>query len=259
MSRNRYAVGMVDWRGKAWDFTGDWAAGIISGGVEGLVGVVRDSVAEPLGMGGHLVLGQSTEPLRGSVTFHCRAHDVRDAGEVAADFRRAFSALKSRQNHVRVSSPFGPVTAVVRVDGAVDSPVEDPSWDDIVLNVRVPLVGDAGVWLKPAISGDGVVTVTNTGDVHLWPRIVWSGPGGRVELPSGAVFTLPAVEGQRALSLSRAESMRVVDADGVRDDEAWAAVRAVTPEGVPVGATRQFRVPDGARLVYQEGVLDPWQ
>ena len=35
---DRFAVGMVDHKGKTWKFTGDWAAGITSGGVDGLVG-----------------------------------------------------------------------------------------------------------------------------------------------------------------------------------------------------------------------------
>lgn len=254
---NRYAVGLVDWTGRAWDFSEDWAAGIKSGGVDDLVGAMVDTTASPLGLPGQMVLSQRGDVVTGSVTFHCRAHGGRDAGQVAADLRQAFSPLVGRRSLMTVDSPGGPVSAWVRRNGRVAAPVEDPSWGEVVLDVQVPLVADSGVWLHRTVAGSGSVTVTNWGDVPLWVSVRWSGAGGPVVLPSGATFTLPPVVSPRVLHLRKSPS--VVDDAGVRDDALWRQLRAVLPEMVPVDQVREFSVPAGAELMYQVGVIDPWQ
>lgn len=256
---DRYAVRMLDWRGHQWDFTGDWVAGITSGGVDGLVGSMVDTTAQPLGVPGHVVLSQHMEPMSGSLNFHCRADGGRSAADVQADLRRAFSGVVGRRNEIVVESPVGDVHAFVRLNGAIPPPVQDPSWDEVVLNVQVPVIGDEGVWWSHAPVLVGEATVVNFGDVPVWVRIRWSGSGGRVVMPSGATFVLPSVVGERVLQLSRQESLVVVDGRGEIDFDVWRKVRGVFPEFVPVGATRTFRLPEGARLEYKVGVSDPWQ
>lgn len=253
-------MSMSDHRGKWWDFTGKWAAGIKSGGVTGLVGSVTDSTASPIGMPGQVVTGQVVDVMRGSLTFHCRADGSRDAGRVQADLRSAFSALKSRQNEITLDSPVGEVHALVRLDGKHNAVVEDPSWDDdVVLNVEIPVVGDKGVWWADVPDGADIVTVTNWGDVFLWVEIVWSGPGGVVTLPSEATFILPPTAETRILSLSRAKSLAVKDIEGNLDQVLHRQLRGVPPEGVPAGESRTFTVPAGALVRYKVGVLDPWR
>ena len=257
---NRYAVAMSDWRGKWWDFTGKWSAGIKSGGVTGLVGSISDSTTSPIGEPGQVVTDQAVENMRGTLTFHCRADGDRDAGQVQADLRAAFSALKSRQNEITLNSPMGEVHALVRLDGKHNAVVEDPSWDDdVVLNVEIPVVGDKGVWWADVTDGADTVTVTNWGDVFLWVEIVWSGPGGVVTLPSGATFILPPATETRTLSLSRAKSLAVRDMGGNLDPALHQQLRGVPPEGVPVGESRTFTVPEGASVRWKIGVLDPWR
>lgn len=256
---DRYAVKMIDWRKHEWDFVGDWAAGITSGGIDGLVGSMLDTVAQPLGQSGQVVLSQQAQPMSGQVTFHCRAHGGRTAGEVAADFRRAFAGHVSRKNVFIVGSPLGNVSALVRLNGPIAPPVQDPSWDEVVFNVQVPLIADEGVWWMSVTILKGEAVVTNFGDVPIWVAIRWSGRGGQVTLPSEAVFTLPAVPSERVLYLSRQDSLVVVDAEGNRDDETWREVRGAMPEMVPVGERRTFLLPEGAQIEYQIGVYDPWQ
>lgn len=256
---DRYAVKMMDWRGHQWDFTGDWVAGITSGGVEGLVGTMTDTTAQPLGLPGQVVLSQRADPFSGSLRFHCRGDENRSAAEVQADLRRAFSGLRSRRNELVVSSPVGDVHAFVRLNGAIPDPVEDPSWDEVVLNVQVPVICDDGLWWMHAPSLEGRSTIVNFGDVPVWVQIRWSGSGGRVVMPSGASFTLPSVPAERVLYLSRHDSLVVRGMDGVVDHEVWAKVRGAYPEFVPVGASRTFTLPVGARLEYKVGVADPWQ
>lgn len=255
----RYAASMVDWRGELWDFTADWVAGIKSGGIDGLTGSLSDVAVTPLGVGGQVVVSQEPAPIQGSLTFHCRGDGVRDAGQVYADLRHAFSPLRGRESTLRVVSPVGEADLRVRRGSGMSDPVEDPTWADMVLSVQVPVVADEGVWwLAPdVVTGDA--TVVNVGDVPLFVTIGWSGAGGRVTMPSGATFTLPRTQETRYLHLSRRRSLSVTDGDGVRDDVLWRQLRGAAPEVVPVGAERTFMVPEGAWVEYRLGVLDPWR
>lgn len=255
----RYAASMVDWRGELWDFTADWVAGIKSGGIDGLTGSLSDVAVTPLGVGGQVVVSQEPAPIQGSLTFHCRGEGDRDAGQVYADLRRAFSPLRGRESTLRVVSPTGEADLRVRRGGAMSDPVEDPSWSDMVLSVQVPVVADEGVWWLPPVVLFGEAPVVNSGDVPVFVTVGWSGAGGQVTMPSGATFTLPPVQETRYLHLSRRRSLSVTDGGGVRDDVLWRQLRGLAPEVVPVGAQRTFRVPDGAWVEYRLGVLDPWQ
>lgn len=255
----RYAVGMIDWLGKPWDFTNQWAAGIKAGGIQGLGGSMSDVAVTPLDFGGQSVVEQRPEPISGTLTFHCRAVEGRSAGEVQAELRRAFSPLLTRKNTLQIASPMGRVDLEVRRGGRVEDPFEDPSASDVVLNVEIPVVSDEGIYWQPPIVQQGTARVVNAGEVPTSVVIGWQGSGGRVELPSGAVFTLPYTAQPRLFHLTRRRSMRVEDASGVRDERLWRQLRSVSPEVIPVGAERVFKVPSGAWVQYRLGVLDPWQ
>lgn len=257
---DRYAVEMIDWRGHKWDFTGDgWLAGITSGGIDGLVGSVVDTVADPLGQSGHVVVAQRAEAMRGSVTFHCRGDERHPVEHVVGEFRRAFSGSVRRRNLLTVVSPLGRLSTRVRLDGPFPALVEDPSWSEVVRSVRVPLVADDGVWWLPVTRLYGTCSVTNFGDVPVWVRIRWFGKGGVVTMPSEAKFTLPPAPGERVLHLSRQDSLVVRDREGNVDAGLWKQLRSVFPEGVPVGEQRKFVLPAGAQLECEIGVMDPWQ
>lgn len=118
--------------------------------------------------------------------------------------------------------------------------------------ITVSVIADAGVWECP-VSSEGTVEVANFGDTPAWPEITWSGAGGVVVLPSGASFTLPAVDVEHVLPLARSASGVARDYRGNR-----LRVDEVVSEMVPAGETRTFVVPDGARLVTRVGVLNPW-
>lgn len=260
MAGDRFAVGMVDHKGKTWKFTGDWAAGITSGGVDGLVGSTEDVTAQALSGVGQVVLSQRMVPIQGQLKFNCRADGKRDAGQVAADLRAAFSPMLGRENQLGVSSPLGVAEALVRLSGPIPDPVEDPSWDEeVVLGVQVPVVADGGLWWLAEQSGTGLVTVTNKGDVPVPLKIRWQGAGGVVVMQSGARLTLPEVPAPRTIWLSREHSLAVRDDRGVMDRKLWKQLRAALPELVPAGASRRVTVPEGAEVMWREGVLDPWR
>lgn len=256
---SRYAVSMLDHRGREWSFTDNWAAGIKSGGIEGLVGSTMDTVATPLSGLGQVVLSQRPESMSGSLTFHCRADRKRDVGQVVADLRGAFSPLTGRGNLLRVNSPLGVVETRVRLSSSISAPVEDPSWGDMVYNLTVPVISDEGIWWLPGRSGAESVQVRNTGDVPVWVRIRWSGEGGAVTMPSGASFTLPKSAQPRNLFVSRQHSLVVRDDLGNVDRVLWKKLRSALPEVVPPGKTGNFRLPVGATANWREGVFDPWR
>lgn len=255
----RYAVAMRDFKNTRWDFTGEWAAGIKSGGVDGLVGSTADVTAAPLSGVGQVVLSQRVQPIQGAVTFHCRASGDRDAGQVAADLRAAFSPIIGRENTLVVASPLGEAQTQVRLSGPIPDPVEDPSWDEMVLNLTVPLVADEGLWWLAEQSRTGNVTVTNRGDVPAWLKIRWNGAGGSVTLPSGARFALPSTTAPRTLFLTRKHSLVVRDDRGNVDEALWKKLRSALPEMVMPDKTGRFVLPEGATGLWHEGVLNPWR
>lgn len=118
--------------------------------------------------------------------------------------------------------------------------------------LEVSMIADGGVWLSRA-SATNKVSVTNHGDVPVWPDIVWNGANCNLTLPSGAAFTLPTVSTPHRLSLARRASGRAVNEStgGVISTDA-------VGEMVPVGATRDYSLSGDARLEWSVGVLDPW-
>lgn len=125
--------------------------------------------------------------------------------------------------------------------------------------VDVSLVSDGdhgGLWSRSHQSDKKSVTVTNLGDVPVWPTVEWEGSGGVVMLPSGATLDLPAVDRPHFLPLARHKAGKVTSDRGF-EPEITKKIGAVG-EQVPVGESRKFSLPGGAKLHWREGVLDPW-
>lgn len=184
-------------------------------------------------------------PMEGSFTLVVR--DVSAWPRI----RRAFSSHRAGQLEVVGSQRF---VLPVRLAASLPSPESRPV---VGSRVEVLLRSDGGVWVAPVVSPDSDVIVTNWGDVPVWGRVMWDGPGGRVTLPSGVSFTLPAVKGEHTLYLDRKRAGEVHGPDGY-DRELTRRVDAVS-EMVPVGEQRRFKVPVGARLAWDVGVFDPWR
>lgn len=211
--------------------------------VDGLVGVFEDAPVQVVGESGARVDARDRVVPRLEGSFTVVVFDREQWAQVCADFstRVAGTLVLSAGDVVfelrvklAVSLPF---PAVVPAAGA---------------RIAVSVVADTGVWERVG-SGTGVVTVSNDGDVPVWPVVVWSGAGGRVGLPSGAGFVLPEVAESHSLSLARSASGVAVPASGGR-----LPVADTVGEMVPVGASRRFSLPAGASLVWSVGVLNPW-
>lgn len=257
---DRYQLEWVDHTGEVWSISAlGWVAGIRADGIEGLVGSPTDVAVTAPGEPGQVVESQQIPPLSGALRFAVRGDGARSAADVAAALRVGFSHRKVGEVRIR-GGVLGPLSARVRRAGEVPPPSVDPGSEEVILGLDVPVAADDGCWWTEPVTSTNIATVTNSGDVPVWVEIEWVGPGGRVVLPSGASFVLPAVSEARVLSLSRAESMIVTNADGVVDHALWRQLRGeVLPETVPVDQSRTFQLPEGASLTYRMGVLDPWR
>ena len=219
--------------------------------LSGFVGEFEDTVVQTPGVPG------------GRVDFRDRVvAQMSGAFTVVAPDRTAWRVVRDAFSSRRYGSLFLTIDGVqfwlpVRLRSSLPSPALRPG---VGARVQVDLVSDGdggGVWNFRSASEESEVVVSNWGDVPLWPEVVWAGAGGRVTLPSGVGFTLPAVVGEFRLPLARVHAGRVYNPDGVADREVSRRVDAVS-EMVPVGETRAYRVPSGARLQWDVGVFDPW-
>ncbi len=255
---NRYKIRYYSPEGHKWVLMGDeWLAGIKSGGIDGLVGDGDDVTIARVGDVGQSLDSFQPKPMTGTLTVFVRGDDAADVDAVWAEFRSGFS--RTRQGTLVVESPSQVLSAGVRLSGPIPAPDEDPTSGGFVRDVQVPLVADRCGWWTDWQSATGTVTVTNWGDLTVWPQIRWGGVADTVYLPSGARFPLPKASGERVVSLSMAQAGFVTTKDGTPDFALRKQMSGAYPEGVPAGQTRTYRLPTGAALEWQIGVLDPWR
>ena len=223
---------------------------IVLDSLTGLVGEFEDTSVRSLGVPGARVdfRDRVVAPMTGGFSL------VVQSAEQWAMARAAFSTHR----YGTLTLDVGDVkrTAPVRLSASLPSPGGRPKMGS---QIQVALVSDGpggGVWSERLQAMTQSVTVTNYGDVPVWPEIAWSGAGGDVYLPSGASFRLPPVSGEHRVSLARGERGRVYGPAGFDKDLTRTA--GAVGEATPVGESRVYRVPSGARLEWSVGVLDPW-
>lgn len=257
---DRYALTWTDPTGEKWNITNHgWIAGIRAGGVEGLVGTPEELTETSPAWPGQIVTSRQIPAMVGTLRFAVRGSDRESADEIWARLRRSFHHKTPGQLAVETASS-ETWTANIRRSGMIPPPQVDPQSQEVILGADVPVIADEGCWWSRFESRTGTVPVSNSGDVDIWVQITWQGAGGTVVLPSGAQFVLPPTAGVRTVLLSQAESMAVVDAAGNLDDALWRELRGVAlAEMVPAGEVRTWTVPEGARVQWRTGVMDPWR
>lgn len=225
-------------------------------GIQGLVGEAEDSVVTAPTSHGQVLDGLLVGPMTGTLTGRVHASSPEECERLYYRWRSAWDRRKP--GVLRAGRDDGMVFHTkVRASSVMAAADRDP-LNGIETEFTVQVVADKGLWFGDEVSGEGSVEVTNSGDVAIYPHIRWEGAGGQVTLPSGAVFTLPAVTGERTLLLDDEESLAVEDAPGHTDYDIWPIDGAVA-EGVPVGKTRHYTLPAGATLVWQTATFDPWE
>lgn len=215
--------------------------------LSGFVGQFEDTGIESVAMSGQRVdfRDRRVLPTEGSFTLVVKSR----AAWVEA--RRAFS---TREEGVLIIEGQSRCELPVTLAESLPAP---PFIPEVGARVEVSLICRQGAWRMPTYSTGPRVEVTNFGESPVWPRIFWEGAGGKVTLPSGASFTLPSVASGRVLYLDRWRAGQVYDTDGVLDRDSTDLAGAVC-EQTPPRATREYKIPAGARMEWDVEVFDPW-
>ncbi|MGV0327301.1 hypothetical protein ACUY2E_10245 [Corynebacterium confusum] len=175
--------------------------------------------------------------------------------DVMSAWRRAWS--KHRDCTLRVDDDKDSLSLRLRLESVVPNlpSLDAEGYEEFSQSVVAP---EGAAWLRKSSRLGPSVRVVNAGDHEAWVSIRWQ-RGGSVRLPSGATFILPTVPEPRTILLDPGESCAVVDVDGVLDRSLWVELRSrVFPEPVPPGQVREFVVPEGASVLFNERVDDPW-
>ena len=176
--------------------------------------------------------------------FYLKARDGEDLEDVHRRLRQGWAVATPDNPCVIIiesDNPLSPLTFELVVDGVLPGVAVDMRRRSAE-TLTVPVVCFDGVAKSSVMTGKETVTVTNYGDVSVWPKIRHEGAGGVVTNPSGAKFTIPRAAEETIIDLDP----RVLRLEGA------------FPESVPPGATGVWVLPAGAQLEWTLGVADPW-
>ena len=210
--------------------------------LSGFVGVFEDTPVQSVGVPGAVVDFRDRVVQQMSGAFTLVVFSRGQWEQVRRDF-------STREYGTLILDNDGLFELPVRLAASLPTPGHVPA---VGSRLEVSMIADTGVWLSRA-SADGIVNVTNWGDVPVWPEIVWKGKDQSVVLPSGVGFPLPYVMGTHRLPLDRRAGGKAVG-----ESTGKAIKTDAVGEMVPVGATRQYTVTSNARVEWLVGVLDPW-
>lgn len=234
-------VGITTAIGVSYDLTGTQATSPVLAPEDALVELravpSRSDVAVP-GRPGVLMGRRNYGPIAQDFTFFLHADDGEQMERVYREFRQGWSPTVPVVWAITADHPLG-TFYLDTVLGAELPGVGVDMRRRTSATVTVPVFSRVGLFRSAVHRGRGIVTIRNSGDATVYPRIHHNG-SGEVVCPSGARFTLPAAAG-------------VVDMDPERLKLAGAF-----PEGVPPGMTGVWRVPDGASLDWEYRVANPW-
>lgn len=239
---------------------GDWIHSIAWAGLSGMVGQVATTALTAVGVPGHTPVAHPVQPMLGELTLHVVPDSQRSLDQIAAQVRREFSQTVPGLLVMERDHAASDLSVPARAGGPIAPPPETLDDADYV-EMKIPLVGDQGLWRHSPLADTGQVTVTNAGDDFCWPVVEWWGPAS-IELPSGLTVALPwtAGDGRLRVSMDPFTSHEVVHEDGTVHEQLTAGSgRWPLAEGIPVGQQRAYTLSGDARLIWQLAVLDPWR
>lgn len=250
--------------------TGRDGPAIIEDGGPELVGKFSRAVTSSSGRPGGFPRPVVVDPFEVVLACYIRPSATRTFEQEYARFRRLFEVDRDGQLQV-TSRTWGALSTPVRLGAHLPAPGVLPGARDHE-QVDLPLWGKDGVfwsgWKGREFSGGYTesVTVTNPGDVWVWPEFVWwSDQPTWVTMPSGARVDLPMMGSRDKLTLRMSKhGVSVVDADGSPRRDVLSQVSQMWPEGVPPRSSREYKVLTGSVLGpavvrWRSGHLDPWR
>lgn len=208
------------------------------GGIDGLVGK-PEPVASTAGfIPGRLVHGVTTPPIDGSLRLLVDA----DPG-----YRKVANWFSYRKTSTII---IGHWELDCRLAGPVPPPEAAPDGEPLV-EMTIPLTGDAGVWHGPTKTD---ATIANDGDVPIYAVITWTGTAA-ITWPSGLTTTLPKVAKESTLNTAPETGLVVYTQNAINPD----ASKLVQPFTEPVapGETARFGL-SNCSLSWRVGRWSPW-
>lgn len=238
-------VTLLGVNGKEYDLTGSERTSPVlapEATLEGLVGrPTRTDLAIP-GRSGVIPGKRRFGAIETELSFYL--HNMNgelDMEEVYKDFRQAWSLDDPTQVKINADHPLGDFVSDLQLAQVIPGvPVDMRKRSSTV--VRVSVFDPGGLFRSMPLTGTGTVTVTNTGDGIVYPKLTYSGLGGEVISPSGARFTLPPVG-----------ELTVIDLD-----PQYLRLDGVFPEGVPPKKSGTWVLPAGVTASWEILVSDPW-
>lgn len=207
----------------------------------GLSGTASRSDMQVPGRSGVIPGRRRFEPIQATLEFYLHAESGEEMEGVYREFRRGWSSTVPSTVRIDADHPMG----AFHVSLWLNQPLAGVPVDmrrRTSATVMVDVFNPTGLFRSSPFSGAGEVTVLNSGVEILYPKISYTGAGGEVVSPSGAVFALPPVVGRTVIDLDP-QSLRL---DGV------------FPEGVSPGESGMWILPEDALLIWEVQVADPW-
>lgn len=205
------------------------------------------------------VIGEMT----GQLHLAVRGIGGRAVGEAYALLEESFSIQEmGRLTVVDGHSQRWQVTALAMPFDVTEQSAWAPGRN--VVECSVSLRAPGGVWVgdtEEVTPVGGVAVVPNRGSVTVYPHIVWTGAGCRVETPAGVQVTLPTVSAPRYLSTDAGRGFVVTDGEGNVDSGTWAAMRGLPVWGeiLPRGSA-EWRVLAGqVHFEVTPMIVTPWR
>lgn len=183
------------------------------------------------------------------IQFYLHADTGEEMEQVYKDFRQGFKVWapnriprpKPAVLEMKTDHPNAPLYLDVWLARPLPgTPVDMRTRTDTTITAT--LFNPDGLFRSKPITGTGTVTVDNTGDEIVYPRLEGTAGGGVVTVPSGARFEWPTTGKPMAVDLDP-RALRLAGA---------------FPEGVPPGSTGTYRVPTGVTVRYATMHADPW-
>ena len=169
------------------------------------------------------------------ITFYLRAENGDEMERVYRDFRRGWDGVCTFK--VEADHPQG--AFFLDVTAGVLPGVDVDARRRTQMNLSVTVFNATGLFRSSVRTAS---TVANVGDATVHPLIVNNGLGGTVRGPSDASWSLPASSVAPLVDLAPEKLM----------------IDGAFPEGVEPGKTGTWSLPDGAHLVWELLVANPW-
>lgn len=202
-----------------------------------LVGTSTRSDMSVPGRPGVLAGDKNYQPIEVEIPFHLMAETAEEMADVYRRFRQGWRGARFE---IHADHPLSPL--FLDVDDASLPGLQVDVSKRRAVDVSVRIFSASGMFSTALLHGSNTVTVTNYGDVDIFPRIKYTGAGGQVTNPSGAKFTLEPATAETVINL-----------DPLKNKTPGVLCESVKPGGRGV-----WKLPAGAQLYWAAQVADPW-